>query len=127
MGNIELALVEGICVLAVGGAFLIAAAELLLTLIKAYLSSRLGVMLLGFGGNRFTASSSEGYFTNVLRVGVRLLFFYAVLGVGMQIVTQWQAMLAAAWKPVPTPYLGSKPMVFHPPRSSPLRAPVRSQ
>ncbi len=102
MGNIELALVEGICVLAVAGAFLIAAAELLLTLIKAYLTTGLGVMLLGFGGNRFTASASEGYFTNVLRVGVRLLFFYAVLGVGMQIVSQWQSALAAACKPVPT-------------------------
>ncbi len=102
MGNLELALVEGICVLAIASAFLIAAADLLLTLIKAYLTTGLGVMLLGFGGNRFTASASEGYFTNVLRVGVRLLFFYAVLAVGMQIVNQWQTALAAACKPVPT-------------------------
>src|SRR6266851_2417176 len=70
MGNLELALVEGICVLAIAGAFLIAAAELLLTLIKAYLTTGLGVILLGFGGNRFTASASEGYFTNVIRIGV---------------------------------------------------------
>jgi len=102
MGNIELALVEGICVLAIAGAFLIAAAELLLTLIKAYLTTGLGVILLGFGGNRFTASASEGYFTNVIRIGVRLLFFYAVLAIGMQIVNQWQTALAAACKPVPT-------------------------
>jgi hypothetical protein len=32
------------------------------------------VLLLGFGGNRFTASAAEGYFPFVIRVGVRLLF-----------------------------------------------------
>src|SRR6266851_128088 len=52
--------------------------------------------------NRFTASASEGYFTNVIRIGVKLLFFYAVLAIGMQIVTQWEAALAAACKPVTT-------------------------
>jgi hypothetical protein len=52
------------------------------------------------GRNRFTASAAEGYFTSVLRIGVRLLFYYAVLAVGMQIVAQWQSALAAACKPV---------------------------
>ncbi len=58
--------------------------------------------MLGCGGNRFTASASEGYFTNVIRIGVRLLFFYAVLAIAMQMVVQWQAALAAACKPVTT-------------------------
>jgi type IV secretion system protein TrbL len=101
VSNIELAFVEGVCALAVGAAFLIAALELLLTLVKAYLTIGLGVMLLGFGGNRFTASAAEGYFTNVIRIGVKLLFFYAVLAIGMQMVAQWQADLTAACKPVP--------------------------
>ncbi len=102
VSSLELALVEGFCALAVGAAFLIVAVELLLTLVKAYLTTGLGVILLGFGGNRFTASASEGYFTNVIRIGVKLLFFYAVLAIGMQIVTQWEAALAAACKPVTT-------------------------
>ena len=102
VSSLELALVEGFCALAVGAAFLIVAVELLLTLVKAYLTTGLGVILLGFGGNRFTASASEGYFTNVLRTGVKLLFFYAVLAIGMQIVTQWEAALTAACKPVTT-------------------------
>ncbi len=102
VSSFELALVEGVCALAVGAAFLIVAVELLLTLVKAYLTTGLGVILLGFGGNRFTASASEGYFTNVLRIGVKLLFFYAVLAIAMQIVTQWEAALAAACKPVTT-------------------------
>jgi type IV secretory pathway TrbL component len=86
--------------LIVSAAFVIVAVDLLITLAKAYLMTGLGVMLLGFGGNRFTASAAEGYFTSVLRIGVRLLFYYAVLAVGMQIVAQWQAALAAACKPV---------------------------
>jgi type IV secretion system protein TrbL len=102
ISSLELALVEGVLALVVGGAFLIVAVELLLTLVKAYLTTSLGVILLGFGGNRFTASAAEGYFTNVIRIGVRLLFFYAVLAIGMQMVAQWQAALAAACKPVST-------------------------
>jgi type IV secretion system protein TrbL len=100
IAGLELAFVEGFCALAVGAAFVIVAVELLLTLVKAYLTTGLGVILLGFGGNRFTASAAEGYFTSVIRTGVKLLFFYAVLAVGMQMVTQWQAALAAACKPV---------------------------
>jgi type IV secretion system protein TrbL len=102
VSSLELAIVEGVCALAVGAAFLIVAVELLLTLVKAYLTTGLGVILLGFGGNRFTASASEGYFTNVIRIGVKLLFFYAVLAIAMQMVAQWQADLAAACKPVTT-------------------------
>ena len=102
VSNLELAVVEGALALVVGAAFVIAAVELLLTLVKAYLTAGLGVMLLGFGGNRFTASASEGYFTNIIRIGVKLLFFYAVLAIGMEMVAQWQAALAAACKPVVT-------------------------
>jgi P-type conjugative transfer protein TrbL len=99
--NLELMIVEAACVLAIAGAFVLVAADLLLTLVKAYLTTGLGVILLGFGGNRFTASAAEGYFTNVIRIGVRLLFFYAVLAIGMQIVNDWETALAAACKPVP--------------------------
>src|SRR6266849_2135854 len=102
ISSLELAVVEGILALVVGAAFVIVAVELLLTFVKAYLTTGLGVILLGFGGNRFTASASEGYFTNVIRIGVKLLFFYAVLAIGMQMVVQWQAALAAACKPVTT-------------------------
>ncbi len=69
---------------------------------KSYLAVGGGVILLGFGGNRFTASAAEGYFPFVIRVGVRLLFFYLVLGVGVQLANQWNAALTAACKPVIT-------------------------
>ena len=45
--------------------------------------------------------AAEGYFGYVIRVGVRLLFFYLVLAVGVQMATQWSGALMAACKPVP--------------------------
>ena len=70
--NLELSFVSGFLALVVAAAFVIVAVELLLTLVKAYLTTSLGVILLGFGGNRFTASAAEGYFTNVIRIGTRI-------------------------------------------------------
>jgi len=102
MSTLEQALVEWFCAIVVGAAFVYVAVQVLLTLVEGYLTTGLGVILLGFGGNRFTASASEGYFTNVIRIGVRLLFFYAVLGIAMQVVAQWQAALEAACNPVTT-------------------------
>jgi len=83
------------------------------------LTTGLGVILLGFDGNRYTASASEGYFTNVIRIGVKLLLFYAVLA----IVAQWEASLAATRKPVAktVPLIAS---YYAPPAGMPLYAPA---
>jgi type IV secretion system protein TrbL len=101
LSGLELALVSGAITLVVLAAFLIVAVELLMTLVKFYLTASLGILLLGFGGNRFTASAAEGYFTHVIRIGTKILFLYAVVGVGMQMVAQWQTALTAACAPGP--------------------------
>ena len=101
INNLELALVQGACAFAVLFAFTITAVALLFTLVETYLAVGGGVILLGFGGSRFTASAAEGYFPFVIRVGVRVLFFYLVLGVGVGLANEWAAALAAACKPVP--------------------------
>jgi P-type conjugative transfer protein TrbL len=100
--NIELAIVQSVSAFIVLLSFVITASMLLLTLIEAYLVVGGGIILLGLGANRFTAPAAEGYFGYVLRVGVRLLFFYLVLAVGVQMATQWSGALSAACKPVPT-------------------------
>jgi type IV secretion system protein TrbL len=102
MTNFELAIVQSVSAFVVLVAFVITAAMLLLTLIETYLVVGGGVILLGLGANRFTAPAAEGYFGYVLRVGVRLLFFYLVLAVGVQMANQWSAALTAACKPVPS-------------------------
>ncbi len=101
MTDIELAIVQSVSAFMVLLSFVITAAMLLLTLIESYLVVGGGVLLLGFGANRFTAPAAEGYFGYVLRVGVRLLFFYLVLAIGVQMTNQWAAALAAACNPVP--------------------------
>jgi type IV secretion system protein TrbL len=101
MADIELAIVQSISAFVVLLSFVITAAMLLLTLIEAYLVVGGGVILLGFGANRFTAPAAEGYFGYVIRVGVRLLFFYLVLAIGVQMASQWSAAITAACKPVP--------------------------
>ena len=100
--NFELLIVEAFCVIVIVGAFTLVAIELMIVFVKAYLTVGVGVIVLGFGATRFTSSASEGYFTNVIRIGVKLLFYYVVLGIGMQLVTQWTASLAAICAPVPT-------------------------
>src|SRR5208283_185516 len=49
MSSLEQALVEWFCAVAVGAAFVIAAVELLLTLVRAYLTIGLGILILAFG------------------------------------------------------------------------------
>ncbi|HVB81352.1 MAG TPA: P-type conjugative transfer protein TrbL [Candidatus Binataceae bacterium] len=101
MTDVELAIVQSVSAFVVLLSFVVTAAMLLLTLIEAYLVVGCGVILLGFGANRFTAPAAEGYFGYVIRVGVRLLFFYLVLAIGVQIANQWSAAITAACKPVP--------------------------
>ena len=100
--NFEQAIVQSAAAFIVLLAFVITASMLLLTLVESYLVIGGGVLLLGLGANRFTAPAAEGYFGYVIRVGVRLLFFYLVLAVGVQLASQWSAALTAACKPITT-------------------------
>src|SRR5713101_1869196 len=100
MTDIELAIVQSVSAFFVLLSFVITAAMLLLTLIESYLVVGGGVLLLGLGANRFTAPAAEGYFGYVIRVGVRLLFFYLVLAIGVQMANQWSSAVLAACKPV---------------------------
>jgi type IV secretion system protein TrbL len=102
ISSIALAFLEVILALVILGAFVWVAGELLITLVYGYLTIGLGVIILSFGGNRFTSRAAEGYFTNVAQVGVKILFLYATLAIGMQMVTTLEASLLAACKPVAT-------------------------
>jgi type IV secretion system protein TrbL len=79
--------------------FAIMAALALLVVVEAYLVIGGASILLAFGGSRFTAPIAEGYFGYVIKVGVRLLFFYLMIGVGIRIATGWNAALTAACVP----------------------------
>jgi type IV secretory pathway TrbL component len=82
--------------------FTVIAALALLVIIEAYLVIGGASILLAFGGSRFTAPIAEGYFGYVIKVGVRLLFFYLMLGIGIRIATGWSAAVIAACVPTTT-------------------------
>jgi type IV secretion system protein TrbL len=102
VSSVELGILEGTMAMVVLAAFTIVAIDLLYTIVRAYLGIGVGVIMLSFGGNRFTANVSESYFTNLVRVGVKILFIYAVLGIGMQIATGLDTALLAACHPAST-------------------------
>jgi P-type conjugative transfer protein TrbL len=102
MSTLEMAIVQSVCGFFVLLAFTITAAALLFTLVQMYVVVGGGVILLGFGANRFTASAAEGYFPFVIRVGVKMLFYYLVLAVGVQLAKDWNTALMAVCKPVST-------------------------
>ena len=90
--------------------FVIAAAMLLLTLIESYLVVGGGVILLGFGAIRFDRLHAEGYFGYVIRVGVRLLFFYLVLAHWRADGDEWKLLLSRPASPSQRSSLGGPPM-----------------
>lgn len=66
-------------------AFLFAAAQLLVTLVESYLAIGCGVILLGFGGSRWTTDFAAKYLQYAVGTGVKLMILYLVVGVGQTI------------------------------------------
>ena len=69
------------------------AGVLLVYLVESYVVLGGGVVLLGFGGSRFTAGLADGYLIYVFRVGVKLFVAYLVLGIAGSLAAQWAGML----------------------------------
>ena len=100
--NFSMALGQTVAAFFILLSFTIIAALALLVVIEMYLVVGGASILLAFGGSRFTAPIAEGYFGYVIKAGVRLLFFYLVLGIGVKIATQWNSALVAACVPATT-------------------------
>jgi type IV secretion system protein TrbL len=69
--------------------FAVIAGTLLVTLIESYLVIGGGILLLGCAGSRWTISFAEGYLLYAVRVGVKLLVLYLLIGVGMTLPQSW--------------------------------------
>ncbi len=67
-------------------AFLFVAAQLLVTLVESYLAIGSGVILLGFGGSRWTTDFATKYLQYAVGTGVKLMILYLIVGVG-QVIT----------------------------------------
>jgi len=73
--------------------FALIAGQMLLALSEAYVGLGGGVLLLGFSGSRWTIKFAEGFLGWIAGVGVKLLFLYLLVGVGMTITAGWNAAL----------------------------------
>lgn len=63
-------------------AFLWVAGQLLVTLIESYIAVGLGVILLGFGGSRWTTDFATKYLQFAVGTGIKLMVLYAIVGGG---------------------------------------------
>lgn len=66
-------------------AFLWVAAQLLVTLVESYIAIGLGVILLGFGGSRWTTDFATKYLQFAVGTGIKLMVLYAIIGGGQSL------------------------------------------
>jgi type IV secretion system protein TrbL len=71
---------QGLGLMVTLGAFAILLQYSIVT-IESYLVMSVGTLMIGFAGSRFTFSFSQGYFSYMINVGVKLLVTYIILGV----------------------------------------------
>jgi type IV secretion system protein TrbL len=79
--------------LGVALAYFVIAIQLSLTLIESYIVTGGGVLLLGFGAFRGTASISEKYLSYVVAVGVKLFVIYLIVGAGATLAPLWASFI----------------------------------
>jgi type IV secretion system protein TrbL len=92
--NIEFGLLGAAAAVVILLCYALITATLMVTLIESYLVTSAGLLLLGFGGSRFTSDFASKYFSYVIAVGVKLLTLYLITGAGetiaQNLVTQLQ-------------------------------------
>jgi type IV secretion system protein TrbL len=91
--NPATSLVSAIALLLTLLAFVIIAAQLVITLVEMYIVIGAGVLMLGFAGSPWTLSFAERYLSYAVSVGVELFVLYLIIGLGSQVVGGWQATI----------------------------------
>lgn len=83
--TLALALPVGFLAMVTFFSFLWVAKELLTTLIESYLQIGAGVILLGFGGSRWTTDFATKYIQSAFGTGLKLMMLYLIVGIGSTI------------------------------------------
>lgn len=79
-----------LCVIIIFAAFCFVSAVLLITLVESYLAIGAGVILLGFGGSRWTTDFATKYLQYAFATGLKLMLIYLVIGAGQTLVSDMQ-------------------------------------
>jgi type IV secretion system protein TrbL len=70
----------------------VAACNLILLLVSAWVAAAAGLVLLGFGGCRWTSDMAANYFRGLLSIGMKIVTIEMVLGIGVAFI---KGMMAA--------------------------------
>ncbi|MDR5777010.1 MULTISPECIES: P-type conjugative transfer protein TrbL [unclassified Caballeronia] len=65
--------------------FLFVAVQLLVTLIETYIAIGAGIIMLGFGGSRWTTDMASKYMQYAVATGVKLMVIYLIVGAGQSL------------------------------------------
>ena len=77
------------CAVVIFSAYLAVAIQFVVALVESYLAVGGGVILLGFGGSRWTAPYVERYVAYSVSVGLKILILYLLVGAGMTLSQGW--------------------------------------
>ena len=67
--------------------FALVAGYLLVALVEMYISLNAGIILLGFGGSRWTSDYATKYMSYIVSVGVKLFAMQLIIGIGQNFVS----------------------------------------
>ena len=73
-------------------AYLAIAIQFVVAMVESYLVIGAGVIFLGFGGSRWTATYVERYVAYAVSVGMKILVLYLLVGAGMTVSQGWIAV-----------------------------------
>ena len=77
-------------------AFVIIAAQMLITLIESYIVLGAGAVMLGFMGSRWTSQWGEKYYGYAVSIGIKLMVIELIAGLGIKMAGVWLAYLTSA-------------------------------
>jgi type IV secretion system protein TrbL len=83
LGNMVLSGLLGIVILFT---FALITAEVIVVLVSMYIILNAGIIMLAFGGSRWTEQFAVNYYKTVLAIGVRLFVLYLLIGLGISVI-----------------------------------------
>src|SRR5258708_33237685 len=84
------------CAVLIFIAYLAIAIQFVVAMVESYLVIGAGVVLLGFGGSRWTAAYVERYIAYAVSVGMKILVLYLLIGAGMTLSEGWKLVAQSA-------------------------------
>ncbi len=71
--------------------FALLAAKLIMIIVEAWIVMYAGIILLGFGGSRFTSDFALKYLIYAFSVGMKLMMTILLIGIGQSFINDWVA------------------------------------